>query len=236
MRQIGIILLLAAAVYIVSCSDDDNPATSNTEKPLFSVSLQDTNGDPVTQWAVGSVNHPIDAGKTTGALKPCPETEISFTLPESSEWTLTIYDYNGDLVKILSGNADAGELIIAWDGSNEDGRQVFNGFYRYHLMAWAFEDEKWMVLERLSDVLPIITIIGAVDLTGRFVTDNIALFPGLIAEQPIEYYTDTVTVQLADISGIIQTVYGFAIKLNREGNRLVFRLDENGVPQLESGP
>jgi hypothetical protein len=236
MRRIGIILLLAAAVYVVSCSDDDNPATPNTEKPLFSVSLQDTNGDPVTQWAVGSVNHPINAGKTTGALKPCPETEISFTLPESSDWTLTIYDYNGDLVKTLSGFADAGELIVSWDGSDEDGQQVFNGFYRYHLTAGAYDDEKWMVLERLSDVFPIITVIGAVDSTGRFVTDNIALFPGLIAQQPIEYYTDTVTVQLADISGMIQTVYGFTMKLNRESNSLVFRMNENGIPQLESGP
>ncbi len=233
MRQLSIIVLIAAAVYFASCSDDSSTAPSN--KPLFKVSLRDTNDDPVSGWAIGSINHPIDAGKIAGALKPCPETGISFSLPEALDWTLTIYNYNGDSVRTYSGFSDAGVVEVKWDGEGYGGKMVFSGFYRYHLVAGEFEDEKWMVLELGPDLLW--TILGGLDSDGRFVTNNIALFPGLIANQPIEYYTDTVTINLYDPGsawgGGGDGIYPFVVKLNRNGNDLSFHLDDTGVPRLD---
>jgi hypothetical protein len=230
MRGFGILALIAAAVYFASCSDDTPTAPVN--KPLFSVSLRDTNGAPVSGWEVGSVNHPIGGGKITGALKPCPESGTTFSLPEASDWTLTIFDYNRDSVRTLFGSSDSGELEIFWDGLDYDDNQVFSGFYRYHLVAGDFEEEKWRVLELGPD--PLLTTLGELDGDGRFVTNNIALFPGLIANQPIEYYTDTVTVTLHnEIKAPRDAIYTFDVKLHRYGNDLSFHLDNTGIPLLD---
>jgi hypothetical protein len=232
MRQIGIIVLIAAAVYFASCSDDISTTPSN--KPLFKVSLRDTNDNPVPLWMVGSVNHPIEAGKIAGSLKPCPETGISFSLPEASDWIVTIYNYNGDSVRTYSGFSEAGVVEVIWNGEDYGGKMVVSGFYRYHLVAGEFEDDTWMVMELGPDLLW--TIIGSLDSSGCFVTNDIALFPGLIANPPIDYYTDTVTINLysaAAWGGGGDGIYPFVVKLNRGGNYLSFHLDETGVPRLD---
>ncbi len=231
MRRIAVFLLLGTMIYLVSCSDDDNPIKSTTQ-PLFSVSLQDTNGDPVTGWEVGSINHPIGGGIIVDARKPYPDTGISFSLPDSSDWTLTIYDYNGVSTRTYTGHSNDGSLAISWDGLDDAGDPVFSGFYRYHLTAGDFEDEKWWVLERFPS--PADAIIAELDADGKFSTNNIALFPGLIANQPIEFYTDTVTVCLFDPdAGLGGEAFLFAVKLNREGNKFSFLLDETGITMLD---
>jgi len=224
MRRLAIFMILGAAIYLVSCSDDSNPVKSTTQ-PLFSVSLQDTNGAPVSGWIVGSINHPIDGGIVVDAKKPCPYSDISFSLAETSEWTLTIYDYNGDQVKAFSG------LSVSWDGDDENGDPVPSGFYRYRLTANAFSDEKWMVLEMGADLQS--TILGELDSNGYFSTNNIALFPGLITPQPIEYYTDTVTIHLTNYDNVHEmAIYTFTVKLNPDGNDLSFLLDDSGITMI----
>lgn len=228
MQRIAVFLLMGAMIYFASCSDDKNPAESTPRSPIFSVSLQDSNGDPVSGWLVGSINHPIDGGIIFDARKPCPDTGISFSLPDASDWTLTIYDYNGNAVWSDTGQSSDGSLYIIWDGLDDAGDPVFSGFYRYHLTAGNFEDEKWRALERFPQ--PADAVIGELDADGKFSTSNIALFPGLIANQPIEYYTDTVTVCLMDPdAGPGGEAFLFAVKLNRDVNDLSFLMDSMGI-------
>jgi hypothetical protein len=229
MRRIAVFVLLGAVTYLVSCSDDNNPVKSTTQ-PLFSVSLQDTNGDPVSGWEVGSINHMIE-GVITDAKKPCPYTPISFTLAEATDWTLVIYDYNGDEVIAFFGSSEAGEQTISWNGTDVNGDPVPSGFYRYYLSAGDIEDEKWMVMEMGADLQS--TILGELDSNGYFSTNNIALFPGLIANPPLEFYTDTVTVHLSDPNADPAELFTFVVKLNREGNKFSFVRDDSGITMLD---
>ncbi len=69
-----------------------------------------------------------------------PNTEISFYLPEPGFTDLKIYNLTGQLVKkLISGNLDAGEHIVVWDGKNAEGNNVSSGIYFYILST---EDKK----------------------------------------------------------------------------------------------
>jgi len=61
------------------------------------------------------------------------EAAISFTLPRASEYSLSIYDLTGRLVKIFSGQGQAGPNTVNWRLSG--GGQAANGIYFYQLKA-----------------------------------------------------------------------------------------------------
>lgn len=62
------------------------------------------------------------------------KTTITFTLENTNKVDLTIYDLNGNIVKVLlSGIIDKGEHKIEWDGSNSEGFFVGSGNYFYQL-------------------------------------------------------------------------------------------------------
>jgi len=223
------IIFLALVAALVSCTDQDNPVTPS--EPLFSITVLDVAGNPDGPLRVGIINHQIGAGLSPDDFhwpKPCPETNISFTLPEAGDWELTIYNYNGAAVKGFSGFSEAGQFEIFWDGTDEDGIGVVSGFYRYVVIAGDYEDETWMVLEKGPD--PHQTIIGSLNRSGNFSTDNIALLPGLIAPQPIEVYTDTVTIHLSHPEFPDDFFY-FTTQLKSSGNNFSFVLDSLGLPE-----
>lgn len=63
-----------------------------------------------------------------------PVTSIVFSLPgiagEMSGFKLALYDPSGKLVKILvSGQGEAGEHSVAWDGRNSSGQETGSGVY-----------------------------------------------------------------------------------------------------------
>lgn len=63
-------------------------------------------------------------------------TNISFYLPAEDNIVLNVFDVNGKMVKRLaSGQYDAGNHMIEWDGTNEGGQQLPDGFYIYQLRA-----------------------------------------------------------------------------------------------------
>ena len=72
-----------------------------------------------------------------------PTTRISFALPTSSDYTLTIYNVTGQKVTEFSGSKEAGNWDIEWDASNNA-----SGVYFYKLVAGQFTDTKKMVLVR----------------------------------------------------------------------------------------
>ncbi|MCK4858578.1 MAG: T9SS type A sorting domain-containing protein [candidate division Zixibacteria bacterium] len=75
-----------------------------------------------------------------------PETEISLSLPQPSDWSLTIYNVNGQVVKRFEGTSAAGEVHVYWDATDDCGRPVATGIYFYRMDAGDFTDTKKMLL------------------------------------------------------------------------------------------
>jgi len=63
-----------------------------------------------------------------------PTTQIHFTLEEHEQFSLTIFDMRGRLVKILKmGQGIPGNYKVMWDSTDENGHMVPSGVYFYRL-------------------------------------------------------------------------------------------------------
>lgn len=63
-----------------------------------------------------------------------PTTTIDFYLLDKVEWTLSIYNVAGQLVREFSGH-NRGDVEVLWDGRDSDGNQVASGIYLYCLKS-----------------------------------------------------------------------------------------------------
>jgi hypothetical protein len=70
-----------------------------------------------------------------------PTTTISAALPVASDYTLTIYNVNGQQVSSFAGSHEAGVIEVEWNASAHA-----SGVYFYKLTAGSFTDVKKMVL------------------------------------------------------------------------------------------
>jgi hypothetical protein len=70
-----------------------------------------------------------------------PSTTISFNLPSSSNYNLTIININGQVVKTYEGFGEAGTVEIEWEAGN-----LASGVYFYRLQAGDFSATNKMVL------------------------------------------------------------------------------------------
>jgi hypothetical protein len=65
-----------------------------------------------------------------------PSTTIKFNLPRRANFSLRIYDQRGRLVRDLySGELEAGEHEVDWNGKDDQGRAVASGTYSYVLVT-----------------------------------------------------------------------------------------------------
>lgn len=63
-----------------------------------------------------------------------PETTIEFSVPRATKVTLTVYNTLGQKIKTLVNDVkSAGNYVIRWDGTNENGHKVCSGVYIYKL-------------------------------------------------------------------------------------------------------
>jgi len=133
--------------------DDLTTDDSNAAKFLYLY------GDPYTLGT--GINDHIDNKVISFKLNnnyPNPfnmETNIEFSIQNSSLVNITIYNTLGQLVKtIVNENKPAGEYAAKWDGKNESGNIVSSGIYYYFLQASSnpanggqiFSDMKKMIL------------------------------------------------------------------------------------------
>ncbi len=75
-----------------------------------------------------------------------PSTSLAIDFPNASEYTLTIYNIAGQVVKTFAGQAEAGTYTITWDGRDNRNSQVASGVYFYSVEAGEFADVRKMVL------------------------------------------------------------------------------------------
>jgi hypothetical protein len=70
-----------------------------------------------------------------------PTTTVELSLPVASEYSLTIYNIAGQVVKEFSGYHEAGIFTVTWDASD-----VSSGIYLYKMEASDYSATKKMVL------------------------------------------------------------------------------------------
>ena len=91
-------------------------------------SLGGTNGsgpEDVAQVSLGNYPNPFN-----------PETNISFSIPQATRVTLSIYNILGQKVRsLIDQEYSAGEHTVVWDGSNDHGGKVASGVYLYRIQA-----------------------------------------------------------------------------------------------------
>jgi DNA-binding transcriptional regulator YhcF (GntR family) len=76
-----------------------------------------------------------------------PETEISYTLPENSYVSVTIFNIQGQKVKrLVNEYQPAGTKKVVWDGRDENGEGVASGIYFYRIEAGSHTMTNRMVL------------------------------------------------------------------------------------------
>jgi len=76
-----------------------------------------------------------------------PSTTIEFALPQPGNVSLVVYDIAGRVVNTLvSGNMEAANHSVVWDGRDTGGRQVSSGVYYYRLISDSFKDTRKMML------------------------------------------------------------------------------------------
>ncbi|MBT7311757.1 T9SS type A sorting domain-containing protein, partial [bacterium] len=76
-----------------------------------------------------------------------PSTTIKFALPNNGPANLSVFDLAGRLVKTLvSGNMNASEHTVVWNGDDNSGRKVSSGTYYYRLNAGDFTETRKMSL------------------------------------------------------------------------------------------
>ena len=188
------IAVLSVIVLIVAC-DDSSVSPGNSA--LFYVTVVDTLGNPVENLRVESLNH-SDYLYALGKKLP-PATTINFTLVEPGPYNLFILNYYNDIVEHYSGDGNSGSNTVVWDSYGS-----LSGFYKYVLYIGedttnpAYYAEKNMVLENY----PTPAIVGYTDSDGVLYTNDTLLFPCLLGEPPVIYYTD-------QYGNPIDTVYDF---------------------------
>ncbi len=78
-----------------------------------------------------------------------PTTTLCFSIPNSTQTSLVIYNLLGQRVRTLVNHSmAAGQHQIFWDGTNDAGRQVSSGVYFYRIVAGEFIATKKCVLLR----------------------------------------------------------------------------------------
>ena len=76
-------------------------------------------------------------------------TAIPFRLEQAGEASLSVYDVNGSLVRVVrSGFNLAGPHVAEWDGRDDVGRDAASGVYFCRLRSGGGEATRKMVLIR----------------------------------------------------------------------------------------
>jgi hypothetical protein len=76
-----------------------------------------------------------------------PATKIKFQLPEAQNVKLTIYDMRGSKIRTLvNTNYPAGEHVVSWDATDNNGNRVASGLYVYRFEAGRFSKINKMIL------------------------------------------------------------------------------------------
>ena len=75
-----------------------------------------------------------------------PATTIRMRLPTASEWTVSVYNIGGQLIREFSGYDEAGIVKVTWDGCDGGGKKAASGIYIYKATAGDVTATRKMIL------------------------------------------------------------------------------------------
>ncbi|MEW6557588.1 MAG: hypothetical protein AB1349_09570 [Elusimicrobiota bacterium] len=108
--------------------------------------LQDNVGNYTELSGVISYTTTLEIGDAHNYPNPFDpdkeDTIIRFTISEDSRITIKIYDFNGDLVSVVTRNEAWGSWVkeTRWGGTNDNGKKVANGTYFCEIIASGSQD------------------------------------------------------------------------------------------------
>ena len=88
-----------------------------------------------------------------------PTTTIRFTVPQSGNVNMAIYDASGRHVRtLIDGHVDAGYHEAVWDGADALGRHASSGVYLYRLTTGAHAERSPTSAERTTLVRKMVLV------------------------------------------------------------------------------
>ncbi|HWO57508.1 MAG TPA: T9SS type A sorting domain-containing protein [bacterium] len=122
------------------------PVTGDGTADLIEVQMSDADGALLAVTAYKSVL-PTDYALEQNYPNPFNAgTVIPFALKDASEWTVTIYNVMGQVVRTFTGRNDAGRVTVTWDGADHNGAAVSSGVYFYRVQTDNWHATKKMTL------------------------------------------------------------------------------------------
>jgi FlgD Ig-like domain len=122
------------------------PVTGDGSIELVEVQMSDAQGSLLLTSAFKTVL-PTDYALAQNYPNPFNAgTVIPFALKDASEWSVTIYNVMGQVVRNFTGHNEAGQINVSWDGSDENGSSVSSGVYFYRVQAGTWNATKKMTL------------------------------------------------------------------------------------------
>jgi hypothetical protein len=121
------------------------PVSGNGSIELVESQFSDANG---ALLSVSSASAQLPTSFSLSQNYPNPfnaGTVIKVDLPSQSDYSLTIYNVAGQVVRNFSGSG-LGTIDVAWDGQSSNGSSVASGMYFYRVVAGEFQATKKMVL------------------------------------------------------------------------------------------
>jgi len=122
------------------------PVAGEGTVELVSVQMSDASGALLATNAA-KVGPPKDYALLQNYPNPFNAgTVIGFNLTKATDWSVTVYNVAGQVVRTFAGSNDAGTVQVAWDGNDASGEHVASGVYFYRLKADTFTATKKMTL------------------------------------------------------------------------------------------
>jgi hypothetical protein len=119
----------------LAASVEGNTRFGDRENSQITVRVSGANPIPDEYALLQNYPNPFNAG-----------TVIPFTMKNASEWTLTVYNILGQVVRTFEGSDAPGTVNVNWNGQDQNGSAIPSGVYFYHVTTDSWSATRKMTL------------------------------------------------------------------------------------------
>lgn len=210
------VLLLAVAVLLAGCGEDD-PVVPVDTSFSFTVKVVDASGAPVEGVNVNIVNDVfVDADKAAEAMVALP-----VFLLERALVRVVVRDIEGETVRTAANiSLEAGRHLVYWDGLDDDGVAQPSGRYTLAVLAFPpigsiplYSGSVDVMLQRSGASF----VLGTTGADGKYRTTDLRILPAL-------YYLPSMTATnaIGQRLGSLQELATATVTVWRDGEPAVW--------------